>query len=144
MPKATGMKFHYDDHDTDAVDETPPILNNWYEVFHAQDVRLLWCYTRQSNDEAAVKTVEVRWTIDGTVYFGSFAQVSGTAYYTYRWVSLSAAGTSGLLVEAGVSNGAKYVDKRGKDFKVEVRITSALGTNQRLVCYCVRETLDLT
>ena len=138
------QKHHYLDHDTDVVDESPPDQNTWYEVFHAQDVRLLWCWIRQKNDEAAAKDVEVRWTIDGNVYFASVSLADDTDSYVYRSWTPSAAGTSGLVVDTANRNAAWFVDKRGQDFKVEIRMTSLPGTNQRLRCYCVRETLEVT
>jgi len=144
VPKASGMKFHYLDHDTDAVVMTPPVQNTWYEVFHDYDVRLLWCVVSQSNTEAAAKDIEARWTIDGNVYFKLQAAASGTGYRIFRSFELSAGGTNGLTFDTVNYNAGRFVDKRGHDFKVEIRITSALGTNQILTAYCVRETLELT
>ena len=144
MAEVSGAKFHYDDHDTDLVDEDPPVQNTWYEVFHAEDVRLIWCTVWQNNTEAAAKTMEIRWTIDGNVYFNTWALASGTNNWIYRNEYPSTGGTEGLADIASARNAAHYVDKRGKDFKVEVRITEALGTAQRIVCRCVRETEDLT
>lgn len=146
MPEAHQgeVQYHYDDHDTDVVDETPPVQNTWYEVFDAEDVRLLYNSIMQSNDEAAAKTLEVRWTIDGNVYFVSQVAVSGTYYYIFRHIVPSGAGTAGLLSNVADRMGAFYTDKRGKEFKVEVRIISVVGTNQRLLSYGVRETHDQT
>lgn len=144
MAEVYGEKFHYEDHDTDVVDESPPIQNTWYEVFHAYDVRLIWCVMVQGNDEVAAKDVELRWTIDGNVYFSADSIADSSWEYAYRDALPSAVGTAGLTVGATSVNAGKYVDKRGKDFKVEVRMTGVPGTNQRLRCYCVRETLELT
>jgi hypothetical protein len=145
-PKASGanVKYAYLDHDTDVVNEAPPVLNQWYTVFDAYDVRLLWCYIYQSNDEAAAKDIEVKWTIDGNVYFKTTALPNATNYYIYRNWSPSAVGTAGLSGDVNLYNATRFVDKRGQHFKVEVRITSALGTNQVLTCLCVRETLEPT
>jgi hypothetical protein len=145
-PKAAGanVKYAYLDHDTDRQNLAPPVLNQWYTVFHAYDVRLLWCKFVQTNGEAAAKDIEVRWTIDGTPYFGSQTAASATSYLTYRDFNESAAGTLGLSITAAFTNGAFYVDKRGQDFKVEIRIVTALGTAQTLICRCVRETLEPT
>ena len=137
-------KYAYLDHDTDVVDEMPPILNQWYTVFDAEDVRLLWCIIMQDNDEAAVKNVEVRWTIDGNVYWTFDGVPAATEYYVYRYYGASDGGTDGLLPGLTVRNAGGCVDKRGHSFKVEVRIISALGTLQVLRCYCVRETLEQT
>ena len=145
-PKAAGanVKYAYLDHDTDTQLLAPPIQNQWYTIFHAYDVRLLWCVAYQRNDEAAAKNIEVRWTIDGTVYFTLIAMNNNTDTWISRSHPLSAGGTDGLRSDVSRFNAAYFVDKRGQDFKVEIRITSALGTNQLLNCYCVRETLEQT
>ena len=144
MPRASGQKFHYLDHDTDSVDEEPPVQNTWYEVFHAYDVRLLYCMVTQKNDEVAAKDIEVRWTIDGNVYLRSLSHDDDTSNYWFRDTSPSTGGTLGLYASTTSLNASRYTDKRGHDFKVEVRMTSVPGTNQSLRCYCVRETLELT
>lgn len=146
MPTAHAgeTKYAYLDHDTDVVDESPPIQNQWYTVFDAEDVRLLWCWVQQQNGEVASKNVEVRWTIDGNVYFLYVTISDGTEYYIYRNTPPSLGGTDGLLWSDSITNAAFFVDKRGHSFKVEVRMVSAPGTNQQLLCYCVRETLEQT
>jgi hypothetical protein len=145
-PKAAGanVKYAYLDHDTDQQSLAPPVLNQWYTLFHAYDVRLLWCKVLQTNTEAAAKDIEIKWTIDGNVYFASISCNSGTDYFIYRQQAPSVAGTSGLYFQAATVNAVYYVDKRGQDFKVEVRIVTALGTAQTLLCQCVRETLEQT
>jgi len=144
VPKAFGQKYHYLDHDSDVVDRAPPVQNQWYTVFDAEDVRLLTCVVYQKNDETLAKTIQVRWTIDGNVYLTSFSASDNTYYYIYRFYAPSTGGTGGLYYSTPPLDAARYDDKRGHNFKVEVRITSALGTNQILRCYCVRETLELT
>lgn len=144
MPAASGsgVKYAYQDHDTDVVSLAPPTLNNWETVFDEEDVRLLWCVIHQSNDETNAKNVEVRWTIDGNEYLVAVALSDLTLNWIYRSYAPSAGGTAGLANSATEKNACGYTDKRGQSFKVEVRITSALGTNQTLSCYCVRETLE--
>jgi len=146
VPKALGygQKFHYLDHDTEMVDLAPPEQNDWYEVFTDEDVRLLLCVVRQTNTEAAAKTIEIRWTLDGNVYLGSVSAANNTLCYVYRNHVPSTGGTLGLSIDTSWRNACFYVDKRGINFKVEVRITSALGTNQTLLCRCMRETLEST
>ena len=149
MPRAGGsiaarIKYHYQDHDTDEVSEIPPIQNTWYEVFDAEDVRLLICTVLQTNDEVANADIEIRWTIDGTPYLAAAAFASGTTAFIYRGPAPSTGGTLGLIFEIAGMKGWDSVDKRGHSFKVEVRITSVPGTNQTLTCRCVRETLEET
>ena len=132
------------DHDSDVVDESPPVQNTWYEVFHAEDVRLIWCRIVQNNGEAAAKDIEVRWTIDGNEYLGTIAAADGAGHHVYKDALPSTGGTSGLTIGSALNIAGLRTDKRGLDFKVEVRITSVPGTNQRLRCWCVRETLEVT
>ena len=138
------VKEWLQDHDSAVVDERPPVQNTWYEVFHDQDVRILWCRIYQKNDEAAAKDVEITWTIDGNVYFVSTSLDDNTWEYVYRSVIPSGGGTAGLTIDTTLRNAAYSIDKRGLDFKVEVRMTSVPGTNQRLECMCVYETLEVT
>ena len=146
MPRAHAgvVKYHYMDHDTEQLLEAPPVQNQWYEVFHDEDVRLLACTIHQKNDEIAVKDVEIRWTIDGNVYFCSIPMDDDTIIFVYRTLDPSTGGTAGLYQTVLWANASFYEDKRGLDFKVEVRMTSVPGTNQSLLCRCVKETLELT
>jgi hypothetical protein len=141
---AGGKKYWLQDHDTDEVNEAPPVINVWYTAFDAEDVRLIWCAITQHNDESAAKEIQVRWTIDGQVYWVADSVDSDAIKYVYRNREPSLAGTQGLVVSTSTYNAAYYVDKRGLDFKVEVRLTDAAGTNQTLICDCVRETLEET
>ena len=149
MPRAGGsiaeqVKYHYQDHDTDEVLETPPVQNTWYPVMDREDVRLLACTIYQKNDEAVAKLVEVRWTVDGTVYFTSFALLDDTNYWVWRSHGPSAGGTAGITTGVAQYAAAYYVDKRGQSFKVEIRMTAVPGTNQILRGRCVPETLEAT
>jgi len=139
-----GAKYHYQDHDTDRVNMAPPEQNTWYEVFDADDVRLLWQSIYQSNTEAAAKDVEARWTIDGQVYLGMISLPDSDQSYVYRTEYPSAAGTAGLFIFTDRVNAAWNVDKRGRSFKVEVRMTGLPGAAQTLTSNCVRETLEVT
>ena len=144
MPRAGGSiaaqtKYHYQDHDTDEVDMTPPVQNTWYEVCDEDDVRLIWCAVYQTNTEVAAKDVEVRWTIDGQVYLGMISLPDSDQSYVYRTEYPSAGGTAGLFIFTDRVNAAWGVDKRGHRFKVEVRMTSVPGAAQRLRCLVVLE-----
>ena len=138
------FKMSWRDHDTYVVNEAPPNLNEWYEAFDLEDASLIWCRVRQTNTETAAKDVEVRWTIDGNPYFTSVSLESGTWQFVYRSMPPSSGGTAGLTATAASYLAAYYAAKHGQSFKVEVRITSALGTAQTLRCECVPETLEQT
>lgn len=146
MPRAHGaeVKYHYEHDDSDRVIESPPIQNTWYEVFDAEDVRLIWCQVNQTNDEAAAKDVEIKWTIDGVVYFTSWSLANGTWTAIYRYWQASLGGTAGLNRSTTIYNPGYRIDVRGKAFKIEIRMTSIPGTNQVLNCWCVKETLEQT
>lgn len=132
------------DHDTDVVNETPPVQNTWYEVFDAEDVRLIWCTIYQVSDDIVAKDIEVRWTIDGNVYFIAVSLDDSTLSYIFKNTYGSTGRTAGLGSSAAAVNAGYHTDKRGLAFKVEVRMTSVPGVNQSLRCYCTRETLEVT
>jgi hypothetical protein len=149
MPVAGGsiaaqVKYHYQDHDTDVVSQTPPVQNTWYTAFEADDVRLLYCRVYQKNDEGVAKNVEVRWTIDGTVYLVDWWLSDDFPMWLHREYAPSAGGTAGLVAELTRVLAMYYTSKRGQSVKCEIRMTAAPGTNQTLTMHCVRETLEET
>ena len=149
MPVAGGniaaqVKYHYEDHNPDYITQVPPVQNTWYEVFDAEDVRLLLCRVKQTNTDAANKDVEVRWTINGNSYLVSLNVPTGETWSVWKNHYLDPAGLAGAEMTASPLNACIYVDKRGHDFKVEVRMTSPPGTAQTMGCWCVRETLEET
>lgn len=140
----TVPKYHYLDHDTDWVHEEPPDQDQWYTVFEAEDVRLIWCFVTQWNEEELAKNIEVRWTCDSNIYLLQDFTNSGDEKYVFRVPYPGEGGTAGLGCETIIRTAAYYTDKRAQSFKVEVRITSIPGTSQTLDCMCVRETLEVT
>ena len=146
MPRASAgavaaVKYHFQDEDSDYLIQAPPVQNQWYTVFDAVDVRLLVCAIVQNNDDVAAKDLEIRWTIDGNVYFMADTFGQGILEYIYRRYAPSTGGTDGLHDTSAVQGAAIHAAKNGLAFKVEVRMTSVPGTNQQLRCWCVRETL---
>jgi len=144
MPQASGAgrKYAYLDHDSAYINEAPPVQNTWYEVFHEYDVRLLYCVVMATDELAAGADIEVKWTIDGNEYFTAFTGDSDEDYFIYRDYLGSLVGTAGLLNNSNRFNGSYYVDKRGQDFKVEVRVTSDVLETDILEAWCVYETLE--
>lgn len=138
------VKEWLQDHNTDEVLESPPVQNTWYEVFDAEDVRLIWCEIYQTSTEMAAHDIEVKWTIDGNVYLVAVSLADSTANFIYRDRAPSAVGTAGLTATATEVIAGVNMDKRGLAFKVEVRMTDVPGTAQTLRCRCVRETLEIT
>lgn len=137
-------RAHYKDHDTDVKDLQPPERDVWYELFDSEDVRLMWCVLHQSNDGAIDQGVEVRWTIDGNVYFTMFTANNLVTYYIYRDHQPSQSGTAGLGSNSTVRTAGIYGVKMGQRIKVEVRMTGFPGTNQRFAIWTVKETLEDT
>ena len=137
-------KFMYKDHEAAQRICFPPTSMVNYEVFHAEDVRLIWCTVMQSNDENASKVLVITWTIDGNTYTTSFDALSGTTYYIYRHPDVETSGSALQTVPTTLTNAAYYVDKRGQDFKVEVMFADAVGTMQMVICTCAYQTLDVT
>ena len=144
MPRAGGSivqfrRYDYEDQDSYRVNETPPVQNTWYTGFDEECVRHIWSVIRQKNDESAAKVVEVKWTIDGHVYFISISFDHDTPTWIHRNRYHSAGGTAGLGSSATMVNAAYYVAKRGLAYKTEIRMVSALGTNQSLSMWDVAE-----
>jgi hypothetical protein len=150
MPQASGAgggagaKYAYLDHDTVWLSQEPPVQNQWYTVFIDFDVRLLGCFVEQENSEMSNEDIEVRWTCDGNVYQNSVNADYGHEYEFYRNKWASSNGTEGLGHIDGIDPEFTTRDKRAQSFEVQVRLTSAGGTNQKLRCWCVYETLEVT
>ena len=142
-PVAT-TKYAYQHHEPGTVDMFPPVQNVWYTCLDADDCRFLWCYISQDNTGAVAKNMQVRWTIDGFVYYTAWLLASATATWIYRNWLPSAGGTQGLSLTTTRYNAAYELDKRGHSIKVEVRMTDAPGVAQRLFMRCEAETLEVT
>lgn len=110
------------------INQAPPVQNTWYTVLDTKvDVRLIWLVLRQDNDETDNKNLEIRVTMDGVALIGTIDAVNLTYYQAY--LNLSA---DTLIVSGTKFNSGYYVDIRGRSVKVEIRITSVVGTNQVL------------
>ena len=149
MPAACGghvaqVKYHYQDHLTDHLSQAPPVRNTWYTVFDAEDVRLLWCKISHVNTEELAADLEIRWTIDTNVYTLAIAGATWATPYSIWRRCPDLGSAEELYADATEKNAAYTVDKRGKAFKVEIRMTSVPLTNPELHCWCVRETLEAT
>jgi hypothetical protein len=141
---AAGKKYAWQDHDTDVIYEDPPILNQWYTLFDDEDVRLLEMRVLQANDESAAKDIEVKWTIDGNVYFTTINANNNAPYFVFRNLNQSSGGTDGLASSLTENPAFIHDFKCGLSFKVELRIITAPGTSQILTSDAVHETLEET
>ena len=147
MPAAHGgatKKYWLMDHDPAYIDVSPPVQNTWYEVYHAYDVRQLFMSILYYDDEETGASFEVRWTCDGNIYIIQDTIENDTQEYIYK-NKLPSGGNDELSVDREPSEGRMpYRDKRAQDFKVEIRITSAIGTNAHLIGHALYETLEET
>jgi hypothetical protein len=71
--------FEYQNLDYNTADTVDPIVQNtWYTALaETEDVKAYYLIVEQTNNGAAVETIEVELTVDGTVYTGSIGPASG-------------------------------------------------------------------
>jgi len=147
MPAAHGgasKKYWLMDHEPAEVILASPVTDVWYPVLTESDVRLLLFSIMQINDDEAVKDIEVRWTLDGNVYTVEIQNAeNGAQYYIAKDKHSSVVGGLDNNIDL-ISCGGKILDKRALEAKLEIRITSACGTNQMLIGACLYETLEET
>lgn len=138
------VKYAWQDHDPAYLNQIP-VQNVWYTVAHVYDFRELLFAAKYDDDEHNFPTYEVRWTLDGNVYFGSFAEEDNLQLYVRKDKYPSNAGTTGLYYNtAMVGSYHLYDDKRGLDGLFQIRITNAVGTNPLLEAWLLYETLEQT
>jgi hypothetical protein len=147
MPAAhagAAKKYAYLDHDPPHLVQVPPVINTWYQLYHDYDVRQLLMSALYRDDEETGATIEVRWTCDGNIYVSSVDADDQIQYYIYK-TKYNSVEIQPLNDDFG-PGGYKglYRDKRAQDFKVEVRVTTAVGTNARLEAWALYETLEVT
>lgn len=128
-----GLKYMWKHNALATLDQDPPVQNTWYTILDTtEDVRLVQIQTKQTNDETVAKNLQVRITMDGETYTsGNESQNNNTTYYWYVEVDGTITVTdisSSRLTAAGPG----YSTIHGQSVKVEVRITSVIGTNQTL------------
>ncbi len=113
-----------------------PVQNTWYTVLNAKNVRIKSIQLKQSNDEAAAKTLAIRGAVDGNAIAASSSAPANNV-----WLNQ---GLSGVVdsFPASVREAAYYVSLDAKSATVEIEITSALGTNQLLFASVQYEQLE--
>ena len=146
MPQASGasLKYAWMDHPPAFIAQPDPDQNQWYEIYHDYDVRQILMDVCYYDDEMTGADIEIRWTIDGNVYLGAIEADDLLQYYVYK-NKYGVDGPTQLDTTRFTDTGVPlYHDKRGLDFRVEARITTAHGTNSVLLCHAVYETLEVT
>ena len=114
-----------------SVDEAG-VQDTWYTVLDTtNNVRLYSIVLRQSNDETATKFLAHRVTIDNVSITLSSSSLHTTNYYYY----LNPVTDSSLFRATTYNLMGFYTALHGCSVKVEVRSTSAAGTNQHLYGY---------
>lgn len=148
MPTAhlgKSTKYHFQDHDPAYLNQVPPDKDTWYTVLEDTDVRLIQFAVYQNNDEVAAKDIEVKWTLDTHVYFIALDGFEADEQLNLKKDKHpSTGGTAGLGYQTYTGAIPHDMDKRAHSAKLEVRMTSAAGTNQVLRAWCLYETLEET
>jgi hypothetical protein len=130
-----------------AVDtRTPPVQNTWYTVLdHTGAGELKYVSTNQTNDETAAKDRQVRITVDGVV-FNFLVNVSQANNTIHNWFLYYF--VAGPLYNIYSGTGYRCIMSEDEGFRykdsilVEHRMTSAVGTNQIIMCGVGYETLE--
>jgi hypothetical protein len=147
MPAAhagAAKKYAWMDHDPAYLDQAPPVQNIWYTVYHDYDVRQLLMSVLYRDDEETGADVEIMWTCDGNVYLMQKFLNDSEQFNVYK-TKYDSTNEDALDEDvAGVGGNLGYRDKRALDFLVEVRVTSAIGTNAHLEARALYETLEVT
>ena len=125
-------RFHWKFKPLAVLDQAAPVFNQWYTVLDTTSkIRLYSISLKQVNDEIADKGIGVQVIIDGvTTSASSTTCGSGVVNYSYLNNNLD-----GFAIDTPIKAVGYYVALHGKSIKVQVKNTSALGTNQRLYGY---------
>ena len=131
------------------LDMNPPVINIAETLFDAiGGVELSSICLQQNNDEAAGKEVDVIITKDGTVYTYDASSIGDIASGSEHVVILNPSNPDGTTTfeldlsayihpkaiidhQSGTTAGAGFMLK-GHSIKVEIKLTQAAGTNQRI------------
>ena len=138
------VKKHHVKQAIASLDQNPPVLETWYTVVNLVDdaVEVLYFAMRHLDDDASVKEMEMRLTIDGVVYTGSMTAAKSNEPANNTWQYIYLDGTpdaDGYYLKGSttVRNSAYYTSLRGRSVKFEVRhITDAIGANAELDGRC--------
>lgn len=141
MPRACAgyvaqVHYYWEKQAIATLSQVNPTQNQWYTLLAlTDDVRLLHVAVRQTNDESAVKTTEVRVTSDGIALVGTKGNMPhNTVHYGYIQQIADA-----MALVTTILNASYYSDMRALSMKIEVRITAVGGTNQLLEAWAQYE-----
>jgi len=140
------------------IDKNPPVITALNEVFDKTGgVRLVSLIAKQTNTETDGKEIDILITKDGTTYTYDSSDIgqlvnnkdyaiciitgnTDEAAYVIDVVDVTIVGGSSMLLGYGITVEGKPLE--GHDIKVEVRLTNAAGTAQRLYAKATYETLE--
>lgn len=141
MPRASAayvaqVKYWRRHYPLAVLDQVPPVQNTWYTLLETvEDVWLAFVRVLQANDEVAVKNINMRWTADGRTLTRQAGDL-GQANNTTNWWSLQSNTLDDISGSTTITPAGTAIDGGGPFFglsvKLEVRLTSVVGTNQTL------------
>ena len=130
----TPSRFHWKFKPLAALDQAPPVQNTWYTVLDTvPKARIYSVIGKQVNGEAELKAIDPRVTVDGVTLTQSGSTLANNtirSFYISPVADSAAAATDGNYNHFGF-----YIATHAKSLKVEMRLTSAPGTNQHLYGY---------
>ena len=133
-------KYHYRYQPIARLDQDPPVQNTWYTVLDANGgLKIRMVLARQNNDDTVAKSIEFRMTIDGVSVDATVtAQLEGSWYF---WTI--GPGVERVIGGTTIRMIHEYEVVECLDALIEMRMTSAPGTNQKLDGRVQYETLEI-
>lgn len=134
MPQAQGRDVHrcYGWEPLAILDQTPVVQNTWYTVLEAEDVRVPYITIMHDNTDNVAKEVEIRLTLDGSVYTITWTLADNTWNWIHCLAQSDAFGNSATPRPAGANDDDHGLEIFAHDFKYEIRMTAVPGTNEVL------------
>lgn len=151
-------KYAWKLHDLETHTKAPPVHNVYYEAFDedgGQKLHYLVIY-HDHGEHPGAKNVDIKLTIDGETYEKTGnALDSQEFYYIYfdeigddmtqavlKVTNASPLALFGIASEDSAANKGPRTGLMVTDIKLELKMTSAPGTNQTLVTHYRRSSLD--
>jgi len=115
------------------VNETPPTSGVYYTLLDTTiDARVLLVAIRHKSDEAGAKDITIKFTIDGQTIEQALTGIADDTWkYIYKAVASDTFWDSATYYNLG--GRCAY---EAHSIKIEVKLTTAVGTNQELEAVC--------
>lgn len=153
------VRYAWKLNDTETDTRSPPTQNVYHEIFDLSGGQAFhYISFEQNNDELAAKNVDIKLTIDGTAYELTGTSMDNSEIYYVYWDDIGLdppdatlkvdnsnpiGGLVFKIADSAANTIAVNVDPV-TDAKLEVKMTSAPGTNQTLVTRYRRSNLEAT